>query len=125
MNFLDTKSYLLTIPQVNSFFYFLVKDSKNYRTSLKLRLDIYYSKSTSYKNTIKIIKINNNLQCVTEYQQLEKLELNLVLSEMKCKLKFESILNLDIFFASIISLSTIKKLRINTNGKSILQVKNL
>lgn len=38
LDYLDTRSYFLIIPRINSFFYILVKNSKNYRTSLKYTL---------------------------------------------------------------------------------------
>lgn len=40
LDYLDSVSYFCVISQVNSFFNSLIKNCKNYRTSLKLRLDL-------------------------------------------------------------------------------------
>lgn len=121
IDYLDTKSYFLIIPQINSFFYFLVKDYKNYKTTLKLSLNAYFSKSDNDKN-IKILKNHNSLECITECQRLKKLELNLINREMTSELNLQPNLSLEDLFVSISSLSTIKILGININRNIELQI---
>lgn len=72
LDYLDSGSYFCIISQVNSFFNSIVKNYKDYRTSLKICLKIepdnkYYCKLPS----------KNGLECILNCRHLKKLELKL------------------------------------------------
>lgn len=113
VDYLDIKSYFHIIPQVNSFFYFLIKDYKNHRTSLNFSLNVYCLKHNYNKDKDSMkIKPNKHTEYITECRKLKKLYLNLKLTEKRNKLKTIHNFSLSIFFVSLTSLSTIKILRI-------------
>ncbi|OMJ83449.1 hypothetical protein SteCoe_15617 [Stentor coeruleus] len=124
IDYLDTKSYFWIIPQVNSFFYFLVKDCKNYRTSLKFMLKVSYS-NTNNTNHYKIVKNSKSIDYILNCQLLNKLELKLERYEMITKKALDSSLSFAQYFIQMITLNTLKVLKIHVIRNFSIQVENL
>ena len=114
LDYLDTMSYFKVIPQLNSFFYFLVKEYKNYRTTLNLKLDV--DETNSYITFRGITsKDSNCLEIILNTKLLKKLELKLL--DHNKNLIDVPILTFTDCFALMKNLSNLKVLKIDTTGK--------
>ncbi|OMJ88530.1 hypothetical protein SteCoe_9476 [Stentor coeruleus] len=111
IDYLDTKTYFCIISQINSFFYSLVKNCKNYRTSLNICLLAGYS---VIKNSFrfKIIKNSKGMDYILNCQQLNKLEIKLKYVENQNANAFQSRLNFTSFLFPMIELKSIKILKL-------------
>lgn len=125
LDFLDTWSYFHIIPQISTFFYFIIKNSKNYRTSFKLPIIVKFSKP--YNETYNIyIKNSKSMEYILNCQQLNKLEITLGKEEKNIKNTLKPISSFDKYFIPMLSLNTLKILKIYViEGFFSYQIENL
>lgn len=69
LDYLDMRTYFLTIPQINSYFYHLIKESKCLKTTLDFNLEL---EKTSYEKDKILIRY------ILENKNLKKLELKTI-----------------------------------------------
>ncbi|OMJ65495.1 hypothetical protein SteCoe_38111 [Stentor coeruleus] len=123
IDFLDTKSYFLIIPRVNSFFYSIVKECKNYRTTLSLTLIV--DNSLFYNtNRCTISNKYNCMEYILNSKSLQKLELKLrtwviPIEENEPSLTFSD------HFILMKSLNILKILKIHVGMIPLIQFENL
>lgn len=112
IDFLDMKAYFGIIPLVNSFFYSLVKECRNYKTSLKIHLEIDYEPKVFDRCTIS--KENKRMEYALNCQLLKKLELKLKQYVIILFNKEEIILPFADYFIKMKSLKSIKILKVSS-----------
>lgn len=120
LDFLDTIPYFRVIPQINSFFYSLVKESENYRTNLSLHMKVDYKLSYNTTNCI-ISKDNKCLNLILKSKLLKKLDLKLKYDDASLNKKKRPRLLLSDYFVSMKSLKTLKILKIHTRGMIFIE----
>ncbi|OMJ93247.1 hypothetical protein SteCoe_3827 [Stentor coeruleus] len=111
LDYLDTKSYFCIIPLLNSFFNLLIKGCKNYRTSLKVILK--FISSTLGNNQYHIEKNPKGMEYILQSRQLNKLELVIRNFELYDDPNPEYKSEFTHFFIPMISLRTLRTLKIN------------
>lgn len=121
LDYLDTRSYFLIIPRINSFFYILVKNSKNYRTSLKYTLKVDFAETSGYK----ISKFSKGMNIFLNCENLNKLNIRLIKTNITRKEECEINLNFSKFFIPMVSLNRLKVLKIIFNEKFSFKVGDL
>lgn len=108
LGYLDMRTYFLTIPQINSYFYHLIKESKCLKTTLDFNLEL---EKTSYEKDKILIRY------ILENKNLKKLELKL--------LKNSSITKITKDLFSMSALKTLKILKLCSYSKRCLQIHKL
>lgn len=76
LDYIDTKSYLTIIPQLDSFFYTLINEFKSLRKTLDFKLNIEFS-NTENENDYRITNDSKCIKYILNCSELNKLELNL------------------------------------------------
>lgn len=123
IDFLDTKSYFYIVPQLNSFFYSIVKECKNYKTTLSFLLKV---DNTNYyiANKCQISKNTNCMEYILYCNSLQKLELKLENCHIPNEENVPRLAFAD-YFTPMKSLKILKVLKIHTKNLILMQVENL
>lgn len=116
LNYIGTFSYFYIIPQLNSYFYSIVKNCKNYRTYLNISLNLDFEIIKSH-NCLEIFDNNaKKMDYILKCQQLEKLKLNLQINKEKSADPSTYKLSLDQFLLPMISLKSLRVLKLQIDS---------
>lgn len=122
IDYLDTWAYFCIIPQLNSFFQSLVKNCMNYRTSLKISMKSRYAKFYK-RNALYIINNTKDNFYILNCQKLNKLNLNFNFTDAQKNTYSQSSSSLYNFFTSMISIKSIKILKLYAGFDFIEELK--
>lgn len=123
LDYLDTWSFFCIIPKLNSFFHSLIKNCKNYRTSLTINLK--YNPTKEFNGFCSEISKCKEIDFILNCRELKKLELNFQLLEIKKIYAFQTEKSLAHLLSPMIALNSLKVLKLNIKPHHIIEAKNI